>query len=70
METLRLVCRMGPERWTQEPTLYSVQDGNLFVQTSSEREVVPVLERKDEILRAFWNEAVAMGNPITEWYKW
>lgn len=61
---------MGPERWTQEPTLYSVQDGNLFVQTSSEREVVPVLERKDEILRAFWNEAVAMGNPITEWYKW
>lgn len=50
--------------------MYSVQDGNLFVQTSFEREVVPVLERKDEILRAFWDEAVAMGNPITEWYKW
>lgn len=69
-ETLRLIYRMGPEYWTQEPVTYSVQDGNLFVQTSFEREVVPVLERKDEILRAFWDEAVAMGSPITEWYKW
>lgn len=70
METLRLVYRMGPKYRTKEPAMYSVQDGKLFVQTSFEREVVPVLERKDEILRAFWDEAVAMGNPITEWYKW
>lgn len=53
-----------PELWTQE--MFSVQDGTPFVQTSLEPEAVPILERKDEFLRAFWEEAVAMGNPITE----